>query len=357
MVQQGKIKLTGTFALTHTWDLGSKPLSPSQTAAALSLRSDPSGATVYINDIRIGRTPLLEYELGPRGNSEGQVTVRLEHDGYNSEELILRPGAEIGGLNALQPTHIVGKDGAKMVLIPAGEFQMGSNDSDAGDDEKPVHTVYVDAFYMDIYEVTNAQYKKFVDANPQWGKDRIDSRYHNGHYLSYWNGNSYPSGEGAYAVEFVTWYAAMAYADWTGKRLPTEAEWEKAARGGLVGKQYPWGDSIDSSQASYGVNDRTPVGRYPPNGYGLYDMAGGNVSEWCLDEYQSDFYTRSPRANPIAGGTITSIINNFTSGGSDRVLRGGSRVSNSFSVRVATRHGFTPTGAFYDVGFRCARSQ
>ena len=82
----------------------------------------------------------------------------------------------------------IGKDGAEMVLIPAGEFQMGSNDG--GSDEKPVHTVYLDAFYMDKYEVTNALYKKFVDANPQWSKDRIDREYHDGHYLEDWNGNS-----------------------------------------------------------------------------------------------------------------------------------------------------------------------
>ena len=171
VVQPGKIQLTGTFAVTHTWALGSKPASPSETAAVLSLRSEPSGATVYINDIRVGRTPLTKYEIGTRGKDTEPVTVRLEHEGYNSEELTLIPGRETGGPGAPQPEarlEIVEKDGAKMVLIPAGEFQMGSNDG--SDREKPVHTVYVGAFYMDAYEVTNAQYKKFVDANPQWGE-------------------------------------------------------------------------------------------------------------------------------------------------------------------------------------------
>ena len=159
-----------------------------------------------------------------------------------------------------------------MVLIPAGEFEMGSNDPEAGNDEQPVHTVSIDAFYMDKYEVTNAQYKKFVDANPQWGKDRIDEEFHVGYYLQDWNGNNYPAGTANHPVTHVSWYAAMAYAGWVGKRLPTEAEWEYAARGGLVGKKYPWGDVIDPGKANYGrnVGDTTSVGKYPPNGYGLF---------------------------------------------------------------------------------------
>lgn len=120
-----------------------------------------------------------------------------------------------------------------MVLIPAGEFEMGS--TDGTDAEKPIHTVYVDAFYMDTYEVTNAQYKQFVDANPEWQKGRIPDAYHHSNYLIGWNGNNYPRGKANYPVIGVSWYAAMAYSKWTGKRLPTEAEWEKAARGGLVG--------------------------------------------------------------------------------------------------------------------------
>ena len=246
-----------------------------------------------------------------------------------------------------------------MVLIPAGEFQMGSNDGESG--EKPVHTVYVDAFYMDIYEVTNAQYKQFVDANPQWRKDRISSAYHWGSYLEHWSGNSYPSGKGNHPVTNVSWYAAMAYAEWAEKRLPTEAEWEKAARGGLVGKKYPWGDSIDSSKANCdgNVEDTTPIGSYPSNGYGLYDMTG-NVSEWCLDGYDAYFHNNSPRRNPIGGAdSITDLTSNFTNITSLRVVRGGSWNSPPYYLRVSHRGNLKPSVALTSnyVGFRCARAQ
>ena len=121
-----------------------------------------------------------------------------------------------------------------MVLIPAGSFKMGSNNGK--DNEKPVHTVYVDAFYMDKYEVTNAQYRKFMSAT--------------GHREpKYWDYSDY--NQPNQPVVAVSWNDATAYARWAGKRLPTEAEWEKAARGGLEGREYPWGDTIDSSKARY----------------------------------------------------------------------------------------------------------
>ena len=148
----------------------------------------------------------------------------------------------------IKPGFYVEIEGIKsqMVLIPAGNFQMGDsfNEGDAG--ERPVHTVYLDAFYIDKYEVTNEQYKKFLDANPQWHKSNIDGQYHDGNYLKDWNGNDSPSGKGNHPVVYISWHSAKAYADWAGKRLPTETEWEKAARGGLVSKRYPWGDSINS---------------------------------------------------------------------------------------------------------------
>ena len=254
---------------------------------------------------------------------------------------------------ALTPS---GPSYANMVLIPAGEFQMGSNENDAENDEKPMHTIYVDAFYIDKYEVTNAQYKKFTDANPQWQKGRIPRKYHDGDYLKDWDGNNYPPSKGNHPVVYVSWYAAMAYAQWAGKRLPTEAEWEKAARGGLAGKKYTWGNLFDSSKANYGENigDTTAVGIYPANGYGLYDMTG-NVWEWCLDEYEANFYSISPGHNPLAGGTVNNIVSDFTNVKSVRVLRGGSWVSNIKFVRVSDRTRFTPKITNKARGFRCVR--
>ena len=248
-----------------------------------------------------------------------------------------------------------------MVLIPAGEFQMGSNDAEARVNEQPVHTVHVDAFYMDTHEVTNLDFKRFVLANPQWQKDRIPKALHDGNYLKHWTGNNYPGGKANHPVTYVTWYAAMAYAEWVGKRLPTEAEWEKAARGGKTGLKYPWGNTISSGRANYGSNvgDTTVVGNYSANGYGLYDMSG-NVWEWCLDAYNADFYFSSPRNNPLSDVNTLSnanlIIDDYTNVKSSRVLRGGSWGGNADNVRCAQRGSNTPTNTLNTYGFRCARA-
>ena len=251
-----------------------------------------------------------------------------------------------------------------MVLIPAGEFQIGSNDAEADDDEQPVRTVYVDAFYMDETEVTNAQFKEFVLENPRWQKNRIDGRFHNGRYLWDWNGNNYPKGKSKHPVDSVSWYAAMAYSKWAGKRLPTEAEWERAARGGLVDKKYPHGNTLTPRDANYGnnVKDTTAVGRYPANGYGLRDMAG-NVSEWCLDAYHRGFYLTFPQEgvarNPLAGAnTIQWILDNFTNVNIhvSRVRRGGDWFDTVQLPRVADRNDSKPKSAFLVIGFRCVRS-
>ena len=247
-----------------------------------------------------------------------------------------------------------------MVLIPAGSFQMGSDDAEASDDEQPVHTVHVDGFFMDTHEVTNAQFKAFVDANPEWGKiDHGFSIY--GSYLSHWSGTDYPAGKADHPVVWVSWYAAMAYAEWAGKRLPTAAEWEYAARGGLAGQKYPWGDDeLTPAHANYGENigDTTPVGQYAANGYGLYDMAG-NVWEWCLDAFDADFYAASDNSrNPIAGGeTVQWLRENFTSLPTDsfRVLRGGGWSEISTNLRVAFHGVNAPTYTFFSIGFRCVR--
>ena len=252
-----------------------------------------------------------------------------------------------------------------MVLIPAGEFQMGSGDPRDRKDAQPVHTVSVDAFYMDETEVTNAQYKAFLLENPQWQKGHVHTEFVNANYLKHWNGNNYPSGRGSHPVVYVSWYAAMAYAEWSEKRLPTEAEWEYAARGGLAGKKYPNGNTITPQDANYGLNlrDTTPVRKYPGNGYKLYDMAG-NVSEWCLDAYESDFYSTFPRdgvaINPLAvANSVGWLMNNFTEVNRQkpRVLRGGTWVNSVYFVRVACRDGVLPWFTFYSYGFRCVRDK
>lgn len=242
-----------------------------------------------------------------------------------------------------------------MVFIDVGEFQMGSN---TNANEKPVHTVYVDAFYIDKYEVTNEEYKMFLLANPQWQKGNIERRFHDGNYLKDWTRNSFPAGKDDHPVVNVSWYAAMAYATWADKRLPTEAEWEKAARGGLVGKKLPWGDTIDATKANYNrnVGNTTPVGRYGANAYGLYDMAG-NVWEWCLDKGDANFYARLPRSNPFSGGSIANTVNNFTNVLGNRVYRGGNYLNREGDVRVADRAWDAASLTAVGGGFRCVRER
>ena len=259
---------------------------------------------------------------------------------------------------------------AGMVLIPAGEFEIGSNDAEAQNNEQPVRTVYIDAFYMDETEVTNVQYKEFLRENPQWQKGRINAKFADSNYLRLWSGNNYPNGKSNHPVVDVSWYAAIAYSEWADKRLPTEAEWEYAARGGLKGKKYPNGNTITARDVNFNSNVKgtTPVSKYPENGYKLYDMAG-NVWEWCLDEYDAEFYFTFPRngvaRNPLSGAnSVEWLMNNWTDvkgfrglhDGSFRVRRGGSWYNVATYVRVAYRDYHVPSSTNEGVGFRCART-
>ncbi len=257
---------------------------------------------------------------------------------------------------------VFGQDGTEMVLIPAGDFVMGNNTGE--EDESPTHSVYLDEFLMDRYPVTNEQYKEFVDDNSQWSKNSIPAEFHDGNYLKLWDNEEYPLSKSNHPVVSVSWYAAMAYAQWAEKRLPTEAEWEKAARGGLIGKTYPWGNTISGNKANYGNRwdgrittiGTTPVGSYPPNAYGLCDMVG-NVREWCLDAYQSDFYENSPHQNPIAGDSMKEVLSNFNTVKNSRVFRGGTWYFPPKSLRISLRSRDIPCFAVTSVGFRCVKKE
>ena len=273
-------------------------------------------------------------------------------------KLIESPKKSTAGMEYTKATPTDLSRHINMVLIPAGEFQMRSRGfigEFSGD-------IYVEAFYIDTYEVTNAQYKKFIDANPQWQKDQILDKYHDGSYLDYWDGNNYPTGKDNYPVTHVSWYAAMAYAQWEDKRLPTEAEWEKAARGGLVGMKYPWGDTVDVNKANYSeslIGGTTSVGMYPVNDYGLYDTSG-NVFEWCLDpnaHYKISGRKITPEVKPISGTEKSHLVHNFTEVKDfpDRVVRGGCWKSGANGIQVGRRHAFKPTLTYGKLGFRCVK--
>ena len=250
-----------------------------------------------------------------------------------------------------------------MVYIPPGEFQMGSDEDDSPEKEKPAHTVYVDGFYIDKYLVTNEQYKKFVDANPQWNNfwmsnfQFIMRKYRDSDYLKNWFKGKYPTGKDDHPINWISWHAAMAYSQWVGKRLPTEAEWEKAARAGFVGNKFPWGNAIFTENANFNkrVGETTPVGKYPANRYGVFDIIG-NVSEWCLDEWNSKFYKQTEKNNPISGSSIERIVDAYLRSKKHRVIRGGSWNSKVHDVRVSNRACLAPWKTNSFVGFRCVMS-
>ncbi len=224
-----------------------------------------------------------------------------------------------------------------MALVPAGYFFMGGNEGSGA--ESPRHLVWLDAFYIDKYEATNRQYGEFLRATG-YEKPR------------FWDNPRYNSPN--QPVVGVSWDDAAAYCRWAGKRLPTEAEWEKAARGGLEGRKFPWGNEEPKGRAVFGQDMDTgkpaPVGSFEPNGYGLYDLAG-NVWEWCSDRYQEDYYWNSPERNPTGPDS-----------GQDRVVRGGSWIGSGFKefyddvLRCAFRRMHPPGDKTDDFGFRCVGS-
>ena len=224
---------------------------------------------------------------------------------------------------------LTAKDGNEMVLIPAGEFLMGSNLG--AKDEKPAHKIWLDAFYIGKYEVTVGQYKRFIQETgypaPDWSKV----------------GKHSPTDK--HPIIWVSWHDATAYCNWAGCRLPTEAEWEKAARGKTGRQEYPTGDVLTPLHANYNntYEGATAVGKFPAAGFGVCDMAG-NTYEWCGDWYGADFYPISSYKNPEGPNS-----------GTHRILRGGSWGNIPGYLRCADRNSLTPDSPYFLVGFRVAK--
>ena len=302
--------VAGLFLITTGYVIfgGFSPSLPEDAGMTETVQGELSLSSTYIV-AAVTETPLLS----PTPTSTATSTP----------EPLPTPILEIGS------TKISPVDGMVQVYIPAGEFLMGS--SSGNHDEKPVHSVYLDAYWMDEHEVTVSQFQQFLgeedySANPCGSRDN-------------------------HPAACVDWYDAQAYCEWRGDRLPTEAEWEKAARGDLEGKRYPWGDEdpVCETGAENGAQFRNclmfktaPVKTFASNGYGLYDMAG-NVWEWAADWYGEDTYSISPIENP-QGPTD----------GDYRVLRGGSWGSNEPYLRAAERGKYEPDNRDTGIGFRCA---
>jgi formylglycine-generating enzyme required for sulfatase activity len=231
---------------------------------------------------------------------------------------------------------IVGDDGREMIEIPEGPFKMGSKDGDF--DEAPEHQVYLSTFYMDKFEVTQEEYERFVKATKR-GKP----------FVPVFDDDSKMILKPEFAAMGMSWMDAVAYCQWAGKRLPAEAEWEKAAKG-EGNRRYPWGDTVDASRANLdgeedGYKYLAAPGKFEAgrSAYGLYDMAG-NVAEWVADTYDEKYYGKTPYRDPKGPEE-----------GQNKVIRGGSWRESPAGARLAKRFQARMWRTDATIGFRCAK--
>ena len=249
-----------------------------------------------------------------------------------------------------------------LARIPAGDFLMGAADAEV--DERPIHRVFVSEFFIGRFPITQDEYARFVGATghpvpairrlPLVAAGERDATFREFAAPYEWRDGQPPSGHGSHPVVLLLYDDALAYCRWlteaSGRivRLPAEAEWEKAARAGIDGQRYPWGNTLDASQCNFLTDPTTkpqrgtrPTGTYPPNAYGLYDMSG-NVWEWVADWYSADYYGVGETRDPRGPGT-----------GTMRIVRGGSWVNDDAAMlRCAYRHRVPADTYAYSVGFR-----
>ena len=358
---------------------------------------------------------ILVFAAGCNNTNESQLTKAQQDSIHSCMQAPARFGnsTDTAAILFNQDTSFTG-----MVRIPGGSFQMGGDNEQASADEYPKHKVTVDPFYMDATEVTNAQFQQFVQATgyvttaerkPDWeelkatlppgtpkpadsllvaaslvfvpAKGPVDLN----NYSLWWSwveGANWkqPQGPGSsnkgkenYPVVHVSWYDARAYCQWAGKRLPTEAEWEFAARGGLINNIYPWGNEHVSAGAAKTnswegkfpyLNERrdgflkaAPVKTFAANRYGLFDMAG-NVWEWCSDWYDHDYYKSVASTTPLNPAGPQKSYDPQDVYTPKKVLRGGSFLCNDSycsGYRVARRMKSSPDTGLEHTGFRCVK--
>ena len=367
-------------------------------------------AAVVASGAILASSMVTSPKVTPVVNQEATASSSLESSGQSDTNSAAANRADLSSLAIKEPAPT--PDG--MVWIPGGRFLMGSKDGKA--DEEPIHAVELDGFWMDMTEVTNAEFARFVKAtgyvtaaerklkredfvglvpdvsviqeadlvpssicfNPNFDRATLRKDYpdwpHQVWMLKHGANWRHPNGPDSsidekpnHPVVHVSWTDAVAYCEWVGKRLPTEAEWEFAARGSFAQEEYPWGNRLQQDghwllnvwqgkfpevhEVSDGFEFTAPVKTFPPNQYGLYDMAG-NVWEWCADWYQPMYYSDSPRRNPL--GPDDSFDPNEP-GLPKRVQRGGSFMCSSdycLGYRCATRMKGEPTSGTFHCGFR-----
>ncbi len=323
----------------------------------LAVTTTPPGAVVSVVDGPTGGTSPCRLTVKCRTGQPRAVLVQVSLPGYLPQyaKLTVTAGAETPCALTLTPMPVIPAgaklgeertnplDGAAMVWVPAGEFLMGNTDNEGESNERPQHRVYLDGYWIYKYEVTVAQYRAFCAATG-WALPPFPS----GHSWKGKAGWADPALQN-HPIVNVTWHDATAYAAWAGAQLPTEAQWEKAARG-TEGRIYPWGNAWDLAKCANDANSDSkgistwPVGSFPAgvSWCGAHDMAG-NVWEWCADWYDAGYYKTAPTRNPTGPAT-----------GTYRVLRGGSWDDGiEYGCRGACRSYNDPGYWGYGFGFRC----